>query len=205
MDKANAVEIDDPQKAPEPDRDKQEAAEKLVANSAWTLCNKGKAHLRKRAFPVVYLCVLLSVLGPHMPLPSDVDLCKCSFPKVADQDVLLSVLGPHMALPSDIDLCKCSFPKMTDQESLAVSFDSMICSHGASSISNSLDEAKRKIDASEAATRKDVLQDAKLQFAPRDLSKIVLTSVSNYFTGDSTSLNSGCGVSKVNKISNNNF
>ncbi|CAL9075055.1 unnamed protein product [Musa textilis] len=32
MDKANAVEIDDPQKAPEPDRDKQEAAEKLVAN-----------------------------------------------------------------------------------------------------------------------------------------------------------------------------
>ncbi|URE08320.1 hypothetical protein MUK42_35625 [Musa troglodytarum] len=45
MDKANAVEIDDPQKAPEPDRDKQEAAEKLVANSAWTLCNKGKALL----------------------------------------------------------------------------------------------------------------------------------------------------------------
>ncbi|CAL9083931.1 unnamed protein product [Musa acuminata var. zebrina] len=32
MDKANAVEIDDPQKAPELDRDKQEAAVKLMAN-----------------------------------------------------------------------------------------------------------------------------------------------------------------------------
>ncbi|CAL9043701.1 unnamed protein product [Musa banksii] len=119
--------------------------------------------------------------------------------------VLLSVLGPHMPLPSDIDLCKCSFPKVADQESLAVSSDSVICSHGASSISSSPDEAKGKIDASEAATRKDVLQDANLQFAPRDLSKIVLTSVPNYFTGDCISLNSGCGVSEVNKISNNNF
>ncbi|URE08032.1 hypothetical protein MUK42_34778 [Musa troglodytarum] len=118
--------------------------------------------------------------------------------------VLLSVLGPHMSLPSDIDLCKCSFPKVADQDSLAVS-DSVICSHGASSISSSPDEAKGKIDASEAATRKDVLQDANLQFAPRDLSKIVLTSVPNYFTGDCISLNSGCGVSEVNKISNNNF
>ncbi|KAJ8505417.1 hypothetical protein OPV22_006303 [Ensete ventricosum] len=70
--------------------------------------------------------------------------------------VLLSVLGPHMPLPSNIDLCKCSFPKVADQESLAVSSDSVICSHGASSISNSPDEAKGKIDASEAATSKDL-------------------------------------------------
>ncbi|URD75012.1 hypothetical protein MUK42_37531 [Musa troglodytarum] len=110
-----------------------------------------------------------------------------------------------MPLPSNIDLCKCSFSKVADQESLAVSSDSVIYSHGASSISNSPDEAKRKIDASEAATRKDVLQDAKLQFAPRDLSKIVLTCVSDYFTGDCISLNSGCGISEVNKISNNKF
>ena len=76
--------------------------------------------------------------------------------------VLLFVLGPHMPFPSDIDLCKCSFPKVADQESLAVSSDSVICSHGASSTSSSPDEAKRKIDASKAATRKDVLQDANL-------------------------------------------
>ncbi|URD73716.1 hypothetical protein MUK42_37507 [Musa troglodytarum] len=110
-----------------------------------------------------------------------------------------------MPLPSDIDLYKCSFPKVADQESLAVSSNSVICAHGTSSISSSPDEVKRKIDASEAATRKDILQDANLQFAPRDLSKIVLTNVSNYFTGDCICLNSGCGVSKVNKISYNNF
>ncbi|CAL9144979.1 unnamed protein product [Musa acuminata subsp. burmannicoides] len=45
MDKANAVEIDDPQKAPELDRDKQEAAVKLMANGACTLCNTGKKFL----------------------------------------------------------------------------------------------------------------------------------------------------------------
>ncbi|URD72410.1 hypothetical protein MUK42_37521 [Musa troglodytarum] len=99
-------------------------------------------------------------------------------------NVLLSVLGPHMPLPSDIDLYKCSFPKVADQESLVVSSDSVICAHGASSISSSPNEVKSFIDASEVATRKDVLQDANLQFAPRDLSKIVLTCVSNYFTGD---------------------
>ncbi|RZR92322.1 hypothetical protein BHM03_00020601 [Ensete ventricosum] len=78
----------------------------------------------------------------------------------------------------DIDLCKCSFPKVADQESLAVSSDSMICSHGVFfSISCCPDEAKGKIDASEAAPRKDVLQDANLQFAPRDVSKIVLTKL----------------------------
>ncbi|RRT35147.1 hypothetical protein B296_00044285 [Ensete ventricosum] len=38
-------------------------------------------------------------------------------------------------------------------------------------------KAKGKIDASEAAPRKDVLQDANLQFAPRDVSKIVLTKL----------------------------
>lgn len=67
-----------------------------------------------------------------------------------------------MPFPSDIDLCKCSFPKVADQESLAVSSDFVICSHGASSTSSNPDEAKRKIDASKAATRKDVLQDANL-------------------------------------------
>ncbi|XP_064993237.1 uncharacterized protein LOC135629590 [Musa acuminata AAA Group] len=77
-------------------------------------------------------------------------------------NVLLFVLGPHMPFPSDIDLCKCSFPKVADQESLAVSSDFVICSHGASSTSSNPDEAKRKIDASKAATRKDVLQDANL-------------------------------------------
>ncbi|CAL9065330.1 unnamed protein product [Musa banksii] len=40
---ANAVEIDDPQKAPELDRDKQEVAVKLMANGASTLCNTGKS------------------------------------------------------------------------------------------------------------------------------------------------------------------
>ena len=110
-----------------------------------------------------------------------------------------------MPFPSDIDLCKCSFPKVADQESLAVSSNFVICSHGASSTSSNPDEAKRKIDASKAATRKDVLQDANLQFAPRDLSKIVLTNVSKYFTGDWIRLNFICGVSEVNKISNNNF
>ncbi|RWV96901.1 hypothetical protein GW17_00040342 [Ensete ventricosum] len=84
----------------------------------------------------------------------------------------------HMPLPSDIDLCKCSFPKVADQVSLAVSSDSMICYHGVFfSISCCPDEAKGKIDASEAAPRKDVLQDANLQFAPRDVSKIVLTKL----------------------------
>ncbi|THU64841.1 hypothetical protein C4D60_Mb01t30700 [Musa balbisiana] len=39
---ANAVEIDDPQKPLEPDRDKQEATVKLMPNGACTLCNKGK-------------------------------------------------------------------------------------------------------------------------------------------------------------------
>ncbi|CAL9144933.1 unnamed protein product [Musa hybrid cultivar] len=43
---ANAVEIDDPQKAPELDRDKQEAAVKLMANGACTLCNRGKVHIQ---------------------------------------------------------------------------------------------------------------------------------------------------------------
>ncbi|RWW79106.1 hypothetical protein BHE74_00012642 [Ensete ventricosum] len=61
---------------------------------------------------------------------------------------------------------------------IAVSSDSMICSHGVFfSISCCPDEAKGKIDASEAAPRKDVLQDANLQFAPRDVSKIVLTKL----------------------------
>ncbi|CAL9193083.1 unnamed protein product, partial [Musa hybrid cultivar] len=77
-------------------------------------------------------------------------------------NVLLFVLGPQMPFPSDIDLCKCSFPKVADQESLAVSSNFVICSHGASSTSSNPDEAKRKIDASKAATRKDVLQDANL-------------------------------------------
>ncbi|RWV94305.1 hypothetical protein GW17_00043162 [Ensete ventricosum] len=67
------------------------------------------------------------------------------------------------------------------------------------------DEAKGQIDASETVTRKDVLRDANLQFAPRDLSKIVLTRVSNYFTRDCIRSNPSCGVSEVNKISNNNF
>ncbi|CAL9083893.1 unnamed protein product, partial [Musa acuminata var. zebrina] len=67
-------------------------------------------------------------------------------------NVLLFVLGPHMPFPSDIDLCKCSFPKVADQESLAVSSNFVICSHGASSTSSNPDEAKRKIDASKAAT-----------------------------------------------------
>ena len=46
MDKANVVEIDDPQKAPELDRDKQEAAVKLMANGVCTLCNTGKVHIQ---------------------------------------------------------------------------------------------------------------------------------------------------------------
>ncbi|XP_064991579.1 uncharacterized protein LOC135628690 isoform X3 [Musa acuminata AAA Group] len=63
MDKANVVEIDDPQKAPELDRDKQEAAVKLMAKGTKRL-RALMFHLlefenqRKKAVLMSYLDVL---------------------------------------------------------------------------------------------------------------------------------------------------
>ncbi|KAG1355466.1 hypothetical protein COCNU_07G015780 [Cocos nucifera] len=95
--------------------------------------------------------------------------------------VLLSVLGPHMPLPPEIDLCKCSVSKVLEQENLTVSSGSSIHSHGVPPLLCSPEETDLKIDASEGTLKVDVFEDANLLFAPTELKKTMLTSLPNHF------------------------
>ncbi|KAM0934044.1 putative Galactose-binding-like domain superfamily [Dioscorea sansibarensis] len=99
--------------------------------------------------------------------------------------ILLSVLGPHMQLPPEIDLCKCSASKAVDQESSLLLANSSQHSYGDPSKSCSLDEFDRKNEVSEATSKIDVYEDANYLFAPREIKSMVLTSVGNYFIGNS--------------------
>ncbi|XP_019701444.1 uncharacterized protein [Elaeis guineensis] len=120
--------------------------------------------------------------------------------------VLLSVLGPHMPLPPEIDLCKCSVSKVLEQENLTVLSGSSIHSHVVPSLSCGPEETDLKIDASEGTLKVDVFEDANLLFAPTELKKTMLTSLPNHFiknSPDKVSLESNHGTSEGKHVDEN--
>lgn len=125
--------------------------------------------------------------------------------------VLLSILGPHLPLPPEIDLCKCSVSKVLEQEYLPVSSGSSIHSHGVPSLSCSPEETDLKVDALEGTLKIDVFEDANLLFAPTELKKTMLTSLPNHFmvnSPDKVGLASSHGASErknIDEISTSHF
>ncbi|XP_043717266.1 uncharacterized protein LOC122665240 [Telopea speciosissima] len=100
--------------------------------------------------------------------------------------VLLSILGPHLPLPPEIDLCKCPASKPVEQESSAVPSVSSVPRHGVTSLkSNGHDEFDGKTDVNDATAGMDAFEDVNLLFAPTELKTITLRSVSNIFYGNS--------------------
>jgi len=100
--------------------------------------------------------------------------------------VLLSVLGPHTPLPPDIDLCKCSTSKVIEQESRSVSSGTYVYFHEVSSKSTAPGESDEKIDVSEPTLKIDAFEDANFLFASPELKKTVLISPANHFMGNSS-------------------
>lgn len=96
--------------------------------------------------------------------------------------VLLSVLGPHIPLPPDVDLCKCSTSKVAEQESQSASSGTLVHPHGVSSKAAASSESDEKIDVSEPAVKTDAFEDTNLLFAPPELKKTMLMSPANHFT-----------------------
>ncbi|KAJ4952696.1 hypothetical protein NE237_029528 [Protea cynaroides] len=105
--------------------------------------------------------------------------------------VLLSILGPQLALPPDIDFCKCPVSQSVEQESSASPSVSSVLRHSRISVkSNGHDESDGKIDTNEAISRMDAFEDVNLLFAPPELKSMTLRSVSNIFEGNSPDRNS---------------
>ncbi|XP_042502913.1 uncharacterized protein LOC122080099 isoform X2 [Macadamia integrifolia] len=105
--------------------------------------------------------------------------------------VLLSILGPHLPLPPEIDLCKCPVSKSVELESSAGPSVLSIPHHGVTSLkSNGHDESDGRTDVNEATSLMDALEDVNLLFGPPELKSITLRSVSNIFDGNSPDKNS---------------
>ncbi|XP_077238411.1 uncharacterized protein LOC143879740 isoform X3 [Tasmannia lanceolata] len=99
--------------------------------------------------------------------------------------VLLSILGPHIPLPPEIDLCKCSISKVIEQESSTNLSGSSIHHHGVPSKTNSPDGSDGKTDIMDSTVKMDASEDASLLFASQELKNMMLRNLSNLFEGSS--------------------
>lgn len=97
--------------------------------------------------------------------------------------VLLSILGPHMPLPPDVDLCTCSTSEVTEKECRSVTSTNRVHSHGVSSMSTLPGESDEKLDTPEPILKIDAFEDTSLLFAPPELKKMVLISPAKHFKG----------------------
>ncbi|KAF6169424.1 hypothetical protein GIB67_021427 [Kingdonia uniflora] len=101
--------------------------------------------------------------------------------------VLLSILGPHMPLPSEIDLCKCSVSKTPDQETSSTLHNSSTIRHSRPTLNlDSHEEFDEDGDIFEAPVKVDSLEDASLLFAPPELKSTALRNLAN-FLGEQSS------------------
>ncbi|KAM3265933.1 hypothetical protein T459_03074 [Capsicum annuum] len=90
--------------------------------------------------------------------------------------VLLSVLEPHMQLPSDIDLRQPPSAELLEPQLLNVSpLSSVFRNGGASSRSGSHDDSDAKVD-SDMTGKVDIPEEVNLLFAPPELNRISLVS-----------------------------
>ncbi|KAJ8631904.1 hypothetical protein MRB53_025240 [Persea americana] len=99
--------------------------------------------------------------------------------------ILLSILGPHIPLPSEIDLCKCSVAKVIEQESSTNSSGSLFSRFGASSKTNIQEESDMRADVLDANVKGDIYEASSLLFAPLELKNIILRNLNHIFEGNS--------------------
>ncbi|PIA33619.1 hypothetical protein AQUCO_04100205v1 [Aquilegia coerulea] len=105
--------------------------------------------------------------------------------------VLLSILGPSIPLPPEIDLCKCPVSKDANQEaSTDVSTSSVPRHAGPSSKPNDQEDPGGKTEVNEQTAKINILEDAGLLFAPLELKNTPLRNISNCFHGQSPEKNS---------------
>ncbi|KAF5175171.1 hypothetical protein FRX31_035244 [Thalictrum thalictroides] len=105
--------------------------------------------------------------------------------------VLLSILGPSIPLPPEIDLCKCPVSNDANQEAPTdVSTSSLPHHAGPSSKPNDQEDPGGKTEVNEATAKMDVYEDAGLLFSPLELKNTALRNVSNIFHGQSPDKNS---------------
>ncbi|KAL1802510.1 hypothetical protein ACET3Z_031157 [Daucus carota] len=91
--------------------------------------------------------------------------------------VLLSILDPHMQLPSDINLCKFNVNENSEaQVSTGPPLSSVHYQIGVSTKHNSQVDTDLKADVSDA-TKTDVSEDVSLVFAPPELRSMALSTV----------------------------
>ncbi|XP_055817723.1 uncharacterized protein LOC129886866 isoform X2 [Solanum dulcamara] len=90
--------------------------------------------------------------------------------------VLLSVLEPHMQLPSDVDLCQSPSAELLGPQLVNVSpLSSVLRNGGASSRSGSHDDSDAKVDSSMTG-KVDIPEEVNLLFSPPELNRISLVS-----------------------------
>lgn len=101
------------------------------------------------------------------------------YPFVVSCSVLLSILEPHMQLPPDIDLCKCTSKPVEFETASAIPFSSVLSHGGPLPKSNCQDEPDGKLDVSDSAGKSDSFEDRNLLFAPPELQSTKLTNISD--------------------------
>ncbi|CAI9095013.1 OLC1v1030865C1 [Oldenlandia corymbosa var. corymbosa] len=103
--------------------------------------------------------------------------------------VLLSVLDPQIQLPLDIDQRKYPVGELQESQKVIMSSSSRI--GGTFSKSTTPDDTDGKMDIVDLTGKMDVSEDSSFLFAPSELTKFSLTTVSSCFEGKKSDSDSG--------------